>query len=86
LVDLDIDSAHKIAETCDNVDSHRGCSIANQGGKLLRTITAVTLICLGFAALAGAQVSTPEIDPGTGINALALAGAAIVVLRSRRKK
>jgi len=47
----------------------------------------VCLLVVGIAGLAGAQVApVPEIDPGTGLNALALlAGMAIVVRASLKK-
>jgi hypothetical protein len=52
----------------------------------LRILTAVVLLSLGVTMVAGAASVAPEIDPGTGMNALALAGAAIIVLRGRRAK
>jgi hypothetical protein len=46
----------------------------------------VALLVIGVSALASAVPAAPEIDPGTGVNVLALlAGAAIVVRASLRK-
>jgi hypothetical protein len=50
----------------------------------LKTLFAVVLLAVGSSVLAMAEV--PEIDPGSGANALALIAGALVVLRSCRKK
>lgn len=45
----------------------------------------VVLLVVGASALASASV-VPEIDPGTGMNVLALLAGAAVVVRSSFKK
>jgi hypothetical protein len=46
-----------------------------------------TLLLLGASALAtAATVSAPEIDPGTGMSAIALVSGALLVIRSRHRK
>ena len=49
----------------------------------LKTIT-IVLLALGVTGAAMATI-TPEIDPGTGVNALALLGGALLVIRGRRR-
>ena len=46
------------------------------------------MLLLGAAgfALAGGGSAAPEIDPATGIGALALLSGAILVIRGRRRK
>ena len=49
-------------------------------------LASVALLVVGAAALASAVARVPEIDPGSGMNVLALlAGAAIVVRAGFRK-
>lgn len=48
--------------------------------------SALALLIMGITASAGAAFVTPEIDPAMGINALALLGGAILVIRSGRRK
>ncbi len=43
------------------------------------------LLLIGTAGIAGATPYVPEIDPGSGISALALLSGALLVLRARRK-
>ena len=50
---------------------------------ILRTLATLALLCLGASVVASAAV--PEIDPGSGANALALIAAAVIVFRGRRK-
>jgi hypothetical protein len=50
-----------------------------------RQLRAAGLLLLGLSSLAFAGVSAPEIDPGSASGALALIGAAVLVIRSRRK-
>jgi hypothetical protein len=50
----------------------------------LKTIVLV-LLALGVTGSAMA-IPLPEIDPGTGINALALLGGALLVIRGRRRR
>jgi hypothetical protein len=57
----------------------------NTEEEVLRKIVAVVLFCVGFAVLASAQSPSPEIDPGSGANALALIAGALLVIRGRRK-
>lgn len=45
---------------------------------------AFALLLIGTAGIASAS-SVPEIDPASGISALALLSGALLVLRSRRK-
>jgi hypothetical protein len=45
--------------------------------------TAVLVLALASTAFAAA---IPEIDPGTGVNAIALLGGAVLVVRSWRRK
>jgi hypothetical protein len=51
---------------------------------MLRLI-AVALLIIGFSAALPAPL-TPEIDPASGANALALIAGGLVMLRSQRKK
>jgi len=52
----------------------------------MRRILAVTLLCVGAAAVASAVLPSPEIDPGSGVNAIALISAAVLIYRGRRRK
>ena len=50
-------------------------------------IVSVVLLTVGAAGLSSAGIPVgPEIDPGTGMNALALLAGALLVIRSGRKK
>jgi hypothetical protein len=49
----------------------------------VKRLIVVALLGLGSALLASAAV--PEIDPGSGANALALVAAAILIVRGRRR-
>ena len=42
------------------------------------------LLLIGTAGVAGAVPSAPEIDPSSGMSALALLSGALLVLRARR--
>jgi hypothetical protein len=44
------------------------------------------LISVAGVTFAGTVVSTPEIDPSTGVSALALLGGAVVIVMARRKR
>jgi hypothetical protein len=46
----------------------------------------LTLVLLGIGVSAVAMATVPEIDPGSGINAIALLGGGLLLIRSRRKK
>jgi hypothetical protein len=53
----------------------------------LRRILAATLLCVGVAAVASAGFpEAPEIDPGSGVNTIALISAAVIIYRGRRRK
>ena len=43
------------------------------------------LLLIGTAGIAGATPVAPEIDPGSGMSALALLSGALLVIRARRK-
>ena|ERR1017187_431796 len=58
---------------------------AGSKGDILKRLVAVVLFCVGSAVLASAQGRAPEIDPGSGANALALIAGALLVIRGRRK-
>jgi hypothetical protein len=45
---------------------------------------ALALFVIGWAALSFGQPTTPEIDPASGVNALALLAGALLIVRSRR--
>ena len=48
--------------------------------------TALALLLVGIAGIAGATpVGAPEIDPTSGVSALALLSGALLVFRARRK-
>ena len=51
----------------------------------LTRIAAAALLLIGAAGLASAT-AVPEIDPGTGMNALALLAGATLVIRASLKK
>jgi hypothetical protein len=42
------------------------------------------LLVIGAASIASAT-AVPEIDPGTGMNAIALLGGALLIVRSRKR-
>jgi hypothetical protein len=56
---------------------------SNEGGALTKFFT---LVLLGIGVSAVAMAAVPEIDPGSGINAIALLGGGLLLIRSRRKK
>jgi len=49
-------------------------------------VSALALLIAGISSSAMAFGVAPEIDPGMGINALALLGGFVVVMRSRQRK
>jgi hypothetical protein len=55
--------------------------------KMLRTVfaVAVTTMIASHALFAVGLPTTPEIDPGMGLGALAFLGGAVMVIRGRRK-
>jgi hypothetical protein len=53
--------------------------------EILKTLVAVVLLAVGASVLASA-VQVPEIDAGSGANALALIAGALIVIRGRRKR
>ena len=48
-------------------------------------VSVLILLLTASAAFAGAIGAAPEIDPGTGVTALALLSGGLLLLRSRRK-
>jgi hypothetical protein len=47
----------------------------------------ITIVLLGLGVTGAAMAfSVPEIDPGMGVNALALLGGALLVIRGRRRR
>jgi hypothetical protein len=52
----------------------------------VKTLITFVLLAIGCSAVAMAGPNVPEIDPGSGANALALIAGSLVVLRSWRKK
>jgi hypothetical protein len=49
-------------------------------------LSALALLVAGITGSVGAARTIPEIDPGMGLNALALLGGAILVVRSALRK
>jgi hypothetical protein len=45
----------------------------------------LALLLIATAGIAGATPAVPEIDPGSGMSALALLSGALLVLRGRRR-
>jgi len=54
--------------------------------KLMLRLASITLLIVGASALASALPAAPEIDPGTGMNVLALLAGAAIVVRAGIKK
>jgi hypothetical protein len=52
----------------------------------MNRILAAALLCVGVAAVASATLGAPEIDPGSGVNAIALISAAVLIYRGGRRK
>lgn len=50
-------------------------------------LAAIALFLTGAsaAAVAAARIAAPEIDPGTGLNAIALLGGLGLMIRARRR-
>ncbi len=55
---------------------------------MIRKVFGVALLLVGASQLvfAGEPVSTPELDPATGVSALVLLSGALLVIRARRRK
>jgi hypothetical protein len=49
----------------------------------LMKVAGMVLLCMGLASVCSASV--PEIDPASGVNALALLAGALLVIRGRRR-
>ncbi|HTA41367.1 MAG TPA: VPEID-CTERM sorting domain-containing protein [Bryobacteraceae bacterium] len=49
-------------------------------------ITGIALLALGTCAVAMAQQPSPEIDPASGISALAALAGALIILHGRRRR
>ena len=55
--------------------------------KLMLRLASIALLVVGASAMASAAVTiVPEIDPGTGMNVLALVAGAAIVVRAGLKK
>jgi hypothetical protein len=55
--------------------------------KFILRLASIALLAVGASALASAVPSVvPEIDPGTGMNALALLAGAVLIVRAGIKK
>jgi MYXO-CTERM domain-containing protein len=52
----------------------------------MRKVFALGMLLAGSAVYVFAQTQSPEIDPSSGITALALLSGGLLVLRGRRKK
>ena len=50
----------------------------------MKTLLAATFFALGVASIALAA-PTPEIDPASGVSAVALLSGALILIRGRRK-
>jgi hypothetical protein len=55
------------------------------GGNLVRILFVITLLVLGSVGIASATGTVPEIDPASGMSALALLSGAVLLFRGRRK-
>jgi LPXTG-motif cell wall-anchored protein len=53
---------------------------------MLKRLLGFTMLLMGAASLAMAGTFAPEIDPASGVAALALLSGGLLVLRGRRKK
>lgn len=53
-----------------------------------RKLATIALSLIGISAIAAAAtpVGAPEIDPGMGLNAIALLGGLALTIRARRRK
>jgi hypothetical protein len=49
------------------------------------SVSALVLILVGSATFLSATAPTPEIDPATGSNAVALVAGALLVIRGRKR-
>ncbi len=52
----------------------------------MQKLIAFCLLFVGVSIALPAPVGVPEISPASGMNALALIGGSVLILRSRRKK
>jgi hypothetical protein len=52
----------------------------------MKLLLAATLFAIGISGSALAIPSSPEIDPASGVSALALLSGALVLVRGRRKQ
>ena len=64
---------------------------SNSGGVFpmnFRKLATIALSLIGISAIAAAAtpVGAPEIDPGMGLNAIALLGGLALTIRARRRK
>lgn len=51
----------------------------------MRMLSALSILLVGLATVAAAAVQAPEINPASGVNAIALLSGALLVIRSRRR-
>ena len=51
----------------------------------MRMLSTLSILIVGLAAAAAAAVPAPEINPASGVNAIALLSGALLVIRSRRR-
>lgn len=53
----------------------------------IRKLATIAFFIIGLSAIAAAatRVSAPEIDPGMGLNAIALLGGLALTIRARRR-
>jgi hypothetical protein len=56
------------------------------GKAVLQVLTVVTLLIVGAPSSLWANFGVPEIDPSSGMSALAVIAGAVMVIRGRRKK
>lgn len=54
--------------------------------KNLLKIAGVSLLIIGVCGAASAAFTTPEIDPASGANAIALLAGALLMIRGRRRR
>jgi hypothetical protein len=79
----------RLAALPNKVDADRslGLPSANRTRKVnMQKLIAFGLLFVGVSIALPAPVGVPEISPASGMNALALIGGSVLILRSRRKK
>ena len=48
-------------------------------------VAGMGLLGIGFASVCSAAIGVPEIDPASGVNALAILAGALLIIRGRRR-